>query len=438
MNTLEKMADFTVKLKYEDLTKTSIEHAKNCFVDTFGVAILGSRQKDSEKLLLSLQKYRKGDYSQAWAKNVSLDPAAAALMNSFAGHVYDFDDNCIAGFAHLSVIIVPALIAIIGWEVSGRMGLALPNFYKDGWHCSSIFGALGAAAAVAKILSLDFEQTKNALALTICQLGGIRECNGTKGKPFTLAKAAESAVTACYTAQAGIACSVNMLEGENGFFQVMAKNMQDSSVFDHLGKPFVLDSHGVMVKKYPICSSAHSAFEAMQKLQEKHNFELNQIDSIHCKTTDTVLKYLIHDRPQDAAQAQFSLPYLLAVAFVDREFEMKKHLDSNYIKDKKFSDCMDKISYSSRAKLITENGEEVEYSECAEVIIKTKDNQTYSLYIGEANGFPSSPFTYAQFKQKFLACTQDIIPEDNALQILDQIYKLETITKNVSSLFKIV
>lgn len=86
--------------------------AKNCFLDTYGVAILGYAQEDTCKLLKNLQMFRSGTKAHVWGTDICLDPAAAALINAFAGHVEDFDDSCYAGMTHPSTVILPAILAV--------------------------------------------------------------------------------------------------------------------------------------------------------------------------------------------------------------------------------------------------------------------------------------------------------------------------------------
>ena len=74
---------------------------------------------------------------------------------------------------------------------------------RRGWHPTGIIGALGAAAAAAKLLGLNEMQTQMALGIAASKAGGMRKNFGTMTKPLHAGEAARSGVEAAQWAQRG-------------------------------------------------------------------------------------------------------------------------------------------------------------------------------------------------------------------------------------------
>ena len=93
------------------------------------------------------------------------DAGGAALANGTAAHGEDFDDTFEQGPVHTGAVIVPAVLAAaerygrdgpaarlgiaVGVETMCRLSLVAPRLaHKAGFHATSVFGPLAAAAAV--------------------------------------------------------------------------------------------------------------------------------------------------------------------------------------------------------------------------------------------------------------------------------------------------
>ena len=108
---------------------------------------------------------------------------------------------------HPTVPIVPVLMAlsdefnvtgiefitafIAGYEVETRLA-EMSGFahYDKGWHGTATYGTFGAAAAAAKLLGLDTDQTITALGIAATQAAGLKSMFGTMCKPLHAGKAA--------------------------------------------------------------------------------------------------------------------------------------------------------------------------------------------------------------------------------------------------------
>ncbi|MBU1745985.1 MAG: MmgE/PrpD family protein, partial [Proteobacteria bacterium] len=102
--------------------------------------------------------------------NRKTSPEMAALVNGTMGHALDYDDMSVSPISHPSVFLAPAILAVgesigasglealaayvVGYEVACCVaGPMFQSHYVQGWHSTSTFGSLGAAAAVAWLLN---------------------------------------------------------------------------------------------------------------------------------------------------------------------------------------------------------------------------------------------------------------------------------------------
>ena len=83
---------------------------------------------------------------------------------------------------------------VLGFEVEARVSLSVyPEHYDVGWHITGTGGTLGAAAASARLLGLDAEQTVWALGAAVTQAAGLREMFGSMCKSLHVGDAAATA-----------------------------------------------------------------------------------------------------------------------------------------------------------------------------------------------------------------------------------------------------
>jgi 2-methylcitrate dehydratase PrpD len=122
----------------------------------------------------------------------TLSAAAAAFINGTTAHGEDYDDTFEGGPVHAGSVIVPAVLAAceaegrtgedalrgiaVGVETICRLCLVVPKaVHKAGFHPTSVFGTMAAAAGVAAALRLGQRQTVDALGIAGSMAGGIIE-----------------------------------------------------------------------------------------------------------------------------------------------------------------------------------------------------------------------------------------------------------------------
>ena len=154
---------------------------------------------------------------------------------------------------------------VLGFEVECRLGRAIGGpHYALGWHATSTFGSLGAAAACARLMRLDPERTQTALAIAASLASGIRQNFGTMTKPLHAGWAARNGVIAAQLAQRGFSADAEALEGENGFLRAASGGAEYDplAAVRSLGESWEIVSPGIGVKLYPCCYATHRAIDS--------------------------------------------------------------------------------------------------------------------------------------------------------------------------------
>ena len=335
MPVIQELADFIAEADLEigEGLRESLRHA---LIDTLGCILLGAPEPVAAKTRASLADWGTGQ-AMVFGSGLKLAAPWAAMANAVAGHALDFDDWELLGNSHSSVVIFPALMALlqeraqagprsgreiceayaVGFEVIARLGLAM-NFdhYDRGWHSTATFGPIGAAAAAARLLGLDPGRTTHALSLAVSQAVGYTCQFGANAKPLQAGFAAKAGLMAARLAEKGLTGQPQVLEGPTGF-RALASDCDEArfaAAFAGLGAPLALQTHGLVFKAYPSCGYTHRLVDCAIALRREADFELSDIEAITASLPDFHAAILPFHMPNDRREALFSVPYCVATA----------------------------------------------------------------------------------------------------------------------------
>jgi 2-methylcitrate dehydratase PrpD len=246
-----------------------------------------------------------------------------------AGHVLDFDDTYAPGLAHLSAATAPAAVVLgaelgadvgavldayaAGFEAMGALARAChPALYDGGWHPTAVCGTAGAAVAAARLLALDREGMRTAIALALLRAGGLRAAFGSDGKALQVGLAAAAGVQAARLAAAGARVDPAAIAGERaGFAAAFGVRTSAATLDDMLDGAGAVESN--WIKAYPCCLQTHAAIDAALAVRDPLPGPAAQI---------TVLVHPVSrqaaslDAVRDGLEAKFSIPYLTAYALL--------------------------------------------------------------------------------------------------------------------------
>ena len=243
------------------------------------------------------------------------------------GHVLDFDDLHMESTTHISVVCVPAALAVrgdsraylAGAGVMARLGNALGwSHYTSGWHTTCTTGAPAAAVAAAIGLGLSVDQIATAIALAVPAAGGVQRAFGTAAKSLQVGFAVEAGVRAARLAAAGATADPTALD------QWLGLVGGEPNPVDITG-PAV--PGGLAVKLYPCCYALQRPISALRG-NAHTGIETSDIKEIRVLTMASAVHPLIHHDPRTGLQGKFSLEYALAATLLDERPGFASFTDS--------------------------------------------------------------------------------------------------------------
>ncbi len=434
-----------------DWPQAAVESAYRELIDTVAVMIPGSVTPVARKVLARIGQWGQGSCT-AVGTTQQLALPWAALVNGTAGHALDFDDNFDPAKGHISTVLWPAILALaeqqdsspqdcldaylVALQIQGRIGQGLnPTHRKRGWHATATTGALGAAAAAARLLHLDGTQAAMALSLATSTAGGFMSQFGTMAKPMHAGQAAQGGLQSACFAQDGMTAGWHTLDGPIGMNTLMVGPDREelraaigepehgqtlSFETESIGEPLLIIEHKFRVKRFPTCGSAHRSLDAVLALREKHGFRAVDIERVDVYAPAMHLKNLMYHRPEDGLQGKFSVEYPVACAIIQGHCTLADFTD----------EAVARTEYRSLFERIHRHPIDVPETEMdTRIKITLGDGRVVEKSVFMALGSKTAPFSTEQYWQKFEQCTSAVMSRDDQhrlKQALEEFTSLST------------
>lgn len=419
------------------------------FIDVIAVAIPGAVEPVTRHVLATVAPWGAGPSTALGAEN-GLAAPWAALVNGTAAHALDFDDNFDPAKAHATAVLAPAILAlaeqegasgrdcldayIAGLQILGRVGQGVnPPHRNRGWHATATLGAIGAAAAAARLLRLPAEQAGHALSMSTSMAAGFMSQFGTMTKPLHAGLAAKAGVMAASLARAGIDAGLHTLNGKTGMNRLMVgpdyEQLRDRLTHvehgqnlrfetGHPGEPLLILSSGFRVKRFPNCGSAHRAMDGLLQLRAEHGFSAADVAGIDVHAPASHLANLMYTDPQDGLQAKFSLEYGLAVLLLGGDCTLAD-----------FTDGMARRP-EVRALYPLIHRHPVDKAEGefpTEVGVRLKDGRQLRISVSMPVGSLAAPFSIEEYWRKYAGCVEGVIPPEIAQGVREALENLPSL-----------
>jgi 2-methylcitrate dehydratase PrpD len=433
------LAEFVASTSLRECPEAVLGQTRRAALDTIGVMLAGT----SEPVARAVRAVARADGSvplcTVFGTALRASTAWAALANGAAGHAHDFDDTSFALMGHPSVPLLAAALAcaeaetgdgadvalayVLGFEIDAALGLAVnPAHYTRGWHATSSIGTLGCAAAAARLLRLDVDQTRHALGIAATLASGLKENFGSMTKPFHAGHAAQNGVRAAQLAREGLTASDEALEGRQGYLAAFSGATYGAGTLDGLGRRWELIASGIAIKPYPSCALTHSAIDALVELRARHHIDPTKVASVEVGVTAVVPDVLRHARPSNGLERKFSMQYCAAAALARGPLGLADFADGP-VADTTTRELMERVRMVVDATLPHER----EQHAWTRVTVRLLDGTAFEEKPRGASGHPATPLTDAELRTKFLACAAPVIGPDAAEGVADQVAHLEDI-----------
>ena len=447
---------FVLGLTYDKLPDHIKYITKRFILDNCGCILGGGREESSREIVSVVRAMGGEPQSTVVGFNFKTSAISAALANGTVGHALELDDDHRVGTQHPGVEVVPTALAVgeymhstgeeiiaavcAGCEIAIRVGEAfLGDAYYQGFHPTGTCGVFGAAVAAGKLLKLSEEQMANALGIAGSQSSGLREwkASGAWTKRFQAGHANFAGTIAAFMAQKGFTGPLTIFEGTYGVLRAYSYQLHydEKVIINDLGVKYEMQD--TSIKPHACCRFCQPLVDAALSVVNQYDLWPKDIKAIHIGTGKNTLIALTKPaerkwHPETGVDAQFSLPFSVAVA-ITRRVALAEEFTEKYYKDPEILSFMERIDgYLD---------EEVEAcwpdSYPAVAIVETYDGRTLKGKIDYPKGDPENPVTDEELVAKFKYLTQYCIEPDTCDAIVKLVLSLEE-TRDIGNLLKLM
>jgi 2-methylcitrate dehydratase PrpD len=317
-------AAFAADLEAADLPSAVRDHVGLVLADTVGAIVGGSTDPETATLAERFAAETPGEATVLGTTH-RLGPRFAALVNGTAGTVLELDEGHKYAAGHPAIHVLPAVLAVgetrdasageflaafvAGYEVGTRVARASYPL-ADGYHPHGVWGAVGAAAGVARLRGCDAETTLTAMRIAANSAQQTLMANATEGATVRnsfAGKANLDGVLAVDLAQAGF---TGLDDGvARHLARTTAEGFDRAELADGLGERW--DVLGGYFKRHAACRYTHPTLDALDDLTADGPIDPDAVASVLVETYPTAAG-LTPTRPTNALQAKFSVPYAVA------------------------------------------------------------------------------------------------------------------------------
>ncbi|MHA1262394.1 MAG: MmgE/PrpD family protein [Candidatus Freyarchaeota archaeon] len=455
------MAQFVKNLKYEELTDTAIQKAKEQLLGILGTICAGLDTIPGRILVETVREW--GDRPEATVIGTSVRTSVrgAVLANSSLAQSYDYDDSVM--YCHTGNSVVPVCLAlaekykcsgeelltaiVLGNEVEGRIGLAIHEGTLRGQVLSVPCHLIGSAAVASRLMGLTEEQVLNAMGIAgyLSTVPNVSGFFGPHSKLLSSGFPCLMGIIAADLASKGFTGSHEILEARDGFCSSLAYTPHLEFLTMGLGKEGVLGRRfrieTLGIKEYPVCYYTVPPIEATWELMDTHGFTPEDIEKIIvrapaelatsadvCRRPQHTSIEALKNRRENSFMAVLFSTFPIAVGIIDKKFTTEQYSEDRLL-DPKVHELAEKV-------VDTHGGEMTltmlrEFKAVVEVEIWTKNGKRYRsrkpLQLG------GQPPEVAE--KKFVKEAKTILEEKAIEEILHMIKSLEEL-KDCSELMK--
>lgn len=442
-----QLTDFATDLEYASLPGEAIETIKWHILDTLGCAVAGCESEIAQSARRAAAAMGAGGDHMVFGSPSSHSASAAAFANAVIANALDYDDGFEVagkGMGHPGSSIVSAALSACsspgihgkdfiaavaaGYEINNRLILAAqptPQRFAEVYGISQ-HQAIGACIAYGRLRGLDHGALHNAIGLAggLTPVPSLHKYNWNLRPIISLkdfvAPAALSGVLSVQLGEAGFIGSHDLFDGPTGYWRMIGSDRFDAALLlDELGLRWaLLDSS---FKLYPACRWLAPALEAFECLIDEHRIDPSEIAAIEVATFTTVADKLMATQPQNAIDAQFSLPYTLA-ALALRLPKGKEWFTAGNLNSPPLLALANKVSVRIDA-VMDRNMTSSLRRPSARVSIRTRDGRHHEHAIHTPLGSTLRPADPARIREKALSNLQGLaLPAE---QLVGRLLRLE-------------
>ena len=439
----QKMAEFALSLRYEDIPDDALHEAKRFLLDSMGCALAAVKNEDMAAMYRFIAKLGGTPEATVIGNGLRTNAPNAALMNCLLTRALDYNDiYWEQDPSHPSDIIGAALAAAEANGKTGRDALvailiayelemrwchaANPGIREVGWHHATLTQFVSPLVA-GRMYDLDLDQMVAAIGISGSShftLGGVVAGHLTNMKNTANPLASQAGVFAALMAREGYTGPVEVLEGKEGLFEVVNNvEWRPEWLLRDLGKDFMITQ--CSYKAFPTEALTHQPISAALQVCQDHQITAEDIGEILVETTTRgadILSDPSKYKPTTKETADHSLPYVIAAAVADGNVLPNSFSDEK-LKDPRIWNLLSKI------RVIADPEIDALFPKFkrARVRITTKAGQVHTTQVDYAKGSPQNPMRNDEIIAKFRANAEGVIDTVRQDEVIQQTWAFENV-----------
>ena len=432
------LAGFVALHPSAEFPASAEREAERTLLNWVGCAIGASRHSTLAAALAAVQELAPSPQAAVLGRNDRVDMGSAALLNGISSHTFDFDDTHLTTIIHPAGPVASAALAlgehigstgrafvdalVLGVDVACRVGnMVYPEHYDRGWHITGSTGMLGAAAACARLLSLDVDRTAMALGIAASQPVGVREQFGSMSKPFHPGAAARAGLTSALMARHGFTASSRAIEAPRGLAQTYSTKCAWDEITDELGERFEISFN--TYKPFACGIVIHPSIDGCVQLRNDHRLRAQDIARIDLRVHSLVLELTGKRAPRTGLEGKFSVYHACAAAIVFGQAGQAEFADEVVARD-------DIIALRGRIHAVADSAID---EAAADVSVTLNDGRKHHVFIEHAIGSLERPMTDDQLAHKFHGLVDPVLGRAQADDLIGYCKRIAA-AKNVRAL----
>jgi len=437
MNETRTLARFVADTTFTDLPRRLVENLKITVLDTFGAALVGTRQPWAQRIVAVAKALGGAAEASVLHHRWRTDVSRAALANGVL--VGAFECEPLTG-SHASGTVLPAALAIsererfdgvafltalaLGFEVSARIARTAVGLETvRGFHNPGTQGPFGAAVAVGKLYGFDEARLTDALGIAGSSSAGLLEFawSGGDTKRLHLGRAAQLGLESALLARQGVRGPATVLEGRSGYFNAFSTPPRLEKLVSRLGREWAIEPPSL--KSYATHVTQQAVVQAIQDLKREHPLDPGAITRIAIRGAPRIMEERHAARePRDVLGGQYSLPFTAAVALT-RDMSNPLVYDQDAVDDPLVRDLARRIELAP----LEETAHDTPGFWPAEIVIECAGRR-HTLRTRPHKGSPANPFTWAEAEEKFRRYTASVLDTRQATAVIGAVAELDHAT----------
>lgn len=413
--TTKRAVDFVRSATLVGAPEEVAEHVQIRTLDTLAAVTAGYRMPGIDIMSDYAQSHLEGaEASLLNGTGNECSVTGATLANATAANTLDIDDGHREVKGHPAAVVVPPALAAaeatdatvgefldavyVGYEIGIRAGFAIhttDNIYTG----TGSWGAVGAAAAVARLRGLTIDETVHTLGTAEYYAPRTPIMRGVAQPGMTK----DGVGWGAYTGVVAVDLASRGFTGSGTVFDEASVTVTDS-----LGVRYCA-TEGYL-KPYPCCRWTHPGIDAILELRELHGIIPEAVKEIRVHTFTEATQLNTND-PDTIEEAEYSYPYTVAAALTRGRFTTNELRESA-----RETEEIQRLADTIRL-IVDKELDERFPKECLARIELDTGEETYRSDVTLPRGACEQPLTAPERKQKIETLCKPTLDSDDIEQV---------------------